>query len=330
MYDSHRFCVAPMMDCTDRHYRYLARLMTKHSRLYTEMVTTGALLYGDHERYLNFNSCEHPIALQLGGNDASEMARCTEYAAKYAFDEVNINAGCPSDRVQAGKFGACLIREPKTVANCIKTMSKVADIEITVKTRIGVDELDSYENLSNFVKIIADAGCNTFIIHARKAYLLGLSPKQNRTVPPLRYEYVYQLKQEYPQLKLILNGGLDNLNEIHNHLVQLDGVMIGRKAYDDLYFLANVDTEIFGSEDKSISRYEILNKYLMYAQEQLSLGVPLSILMRPTFGLFNGISGAKAWRRFLSENIHKMNTDINVICQAASEMEQTRKISMLN
>lgn len=330
MNDSHQFCIAPMMECTDRHYRYLARLLTKHSMLYTEMITTGALLYGDRHRHLEINSCEHPIALQLGGSDPLEMARCTEYAAEFDYDEVNINVGCPSDRVQAGKFGARLMCEPKLVADCIKQMKQISEIDVTVKTRIGIDEQDSYEYLSNFINTIAEAGCTTIVVHARKAYLSGLSPKENRTIPPLRYERVHKLKQEYPQLNIILNGGLNDLIEIQHHLTKLDGVMVGRKAYEDPYFLVNIDAEIFNKKDTVSSRYDLLSQYLIYAQDQLDRGVPLHILMRPTLGLFKGMPGAKVWRRFLSENLHKLGSNINAIQQASSEIFNANNLSMVN
>ena len=323
----HRFCIAPMMECTDRHYRYLARLLTQKSMLYTEILTTGALLHGNREQLLKINSCEHPVALQLGGSNPSEMAKCSELASEFGYDEVNVNVGCPSNRVQAGKFGACLMLEPEIVAKCIKAMKSVTDIDITVKTRIGVDDQDSYENFSKFIAVITEAGCDTVIVHARKAFLSGLSPKENRTIPPLCYEYVHQLKQEFSHLKVIINGGLNDFNVILKQLENLNGVMIGRKAYEDPYFLAQVDTKIFNDTKKLISRLELLTEYLEYTQLQLDEGVPLNRLMRHTLGIFTGVAGAKTWRRFLSENVHKAGTTLDSIHQVANDIYFSRNLS---
>lgn len=317
MNNPHRFCVAPMLDCTDRHYRYLARLLTKRCMLYTEMITTGALVHGDRKRILKFDACEHPIALQLGGSNPSDMAKCAEYATEYNYDEVNINVGCPSGRVQAGKFGACLILEPTVVADCIRAMASATEIDVTVKTRIGVDDQDSYKYLYNFVEIIATAGCSTIIVHARKAYLSGLSPKQNRTIPPLRYDYVYRLKQDFPQLNIILNGGLVDMAEIQKHLNHLDGVMVGRKAYENPYFLVDIDTKVFNEPSKIVSRHDVLEKYKTYVHLQLEKGVPLKVLTRHIHGLFNGLPGAKTWRRHLSEHAYKKDAGLEIINNAA-------------
>lgn len=325
---SHRFCIAPMLHCTDRHYRYLARLLTKRSRLYTEMITTGAIIYGDQERWLRLNDGENPVALQLGGSNPDEMAKCTELAEKYDFDEVNINVGCPSDRVQAGKFGACLMKEPNIVASCIKAMRKVSDIEVTVKSRIGVDDQDSYGFLSNFVDTIAAAGCKTIIVHARKAYLSGLSPRQNRTVPPLHYEYVYQLKQDYPELRFILNGGLKNKEEVIQHADELDGVMIGREAYDNPFFLADIDELAFRDAQQTISRAEVLEQYMTYMQIQLDKGIPLKKLAQHIFGLFNGVPGARAWRRYLSDNIYAESAGLEVIMQAYQVIQDSSDVAL--
>ena len=317
-----------MLDCTDRHYRYLARLLTKHSMLYTEMITTGALIHGDHERLLKIDPCEHPVALQLGGSDSSAMARCAEYADEFNYDEVNINVGCPSDKVQAGKFGACLMLEPNIVAACIKAMKTVTKLEITVKTRIGVDDQDSYEHLHHFVETVAAAGCATVIVHARKAYLSGLSPKENRTVPPLCYKYVYKIKQDFPRLKIILNGGLNNIKEIQEHLSLLDGVMVGREAYDNPFFLADVDQTIFNDFTKPFSRHKILQMYKPYMQSQFDNGVPLKVLVRHALGLFNGLPGAKAWRRYLSAHAHKKGADIDVINQAENLVATIQEMAL--
>jgi len=328
MNSSHRFCVAPMLHCTDRHYRYLARLLTKHSKLYTEMITTGALIYGDRKCLLQLDSCEHPTALQLGGSNPTEMAQCAKYANEYGYNEININVGCPSNRVQAGKFGACLMLEPMIVADCINAMRAVTQIDITVKTRIGVDNHDSYELLNNFVDKIATAGCSTIIVHARKAHLSGLSPRQNRTVPPLRYEYVYMLKQDFPQLTFILNGGLKDKAEILKHLNELDGVMVGREAYDNPFFLSDIDEIIFNRNTKSPSRHEVLEQYKEYIQSQLEKDVPLKILAQHIFGIFNGLPGAKAWRRYLSDHIYSQDAGLEVIIQAAKHILEADSVAL--
>ena len=313
---SHLLCIAPMMHCTDRHFRYLARLLSKHSVLYTEMIATGALVHGNHRKLLKIDPIEHPVALQLGGSSVAEMEICAEYAAEYEYDEININVGCPSNRVQAGKFGACLMLEPQVVADCIRAIKAATNIEATVKTRIGVDNHDSYQELYNFVETVATSGCTTFIVHARKAFLSGLSPKKNRTVPALRYEYVYRLKRDFPELRFVLNGGLNHKITILSHLGQIDGVMIGREAYENPCFMADVDAMLFNSE--TLSRHDVLSEYKRYIQLQLDEGVPLRILTRHVSGLFNGISGARAWRRLLSEYSSKKGAGLEVVCEAES------------
>lgn len=310
----HRLCVAPMMNCTDRHYRYLARLLSKNSMLYTEMMAAGALVHGNHERLLEFDSSEHPLALQVGGSHVPDMQRCTEYAAELGYDEVNINVGCPSNRVQAGRFGACLMLEPQTVADCVRAMQTVAPIRISVKTRIGVDNHDRYQDLHHFVDTVAAAGCSIFIVHARKAFLSGLSPKQNRSVPPLRYEFVYRLKQDFPDLRIVLNGGLSDGEKILPHLEHVDGVMIGREAYENPYFLARLDAALFHT--RLPSRGEVLDAYKGYARRQLDVGVPLATLCRHLSGLFHSMPGARAWRRILSESTGKKDAGLEVICTA--------------
>ncbi|NNC67248.1 MAG: tRNA dihydrouridine(20/20a) synthase DusA [Gammaproteobacteria bacterium] len=325
MSESHKFSVAPMLHCTDRHFRYLARLLSKKCFLYTEMITTGALIYGNRERWLRLHDDENPVAIQLGGSKPNEMAQCAELAEKYKFDEVNINVGCPSDRVQAGKFGACLMLEPEIVSSCIKSMKAASDIEVTVKTRIGVDDQDNYEFLKQFVEKIAAADCKTFVIHARKAHLSGLSPRQNRSIPPLRYEYVYRLKQDFPELTIILNGGIKDTKEILAHLKELDGVMVGREAYDNPYFLSEIDEIIFKTLTKSLSRFAVLDQYKLYMQSELDNGVPLKVLAQHVFGLFNGLPGARSWRRYLSEHIYAKDAGLDVIndaVKAVSEFEQ--------
>ena len=310
----HRLCVAPMMNCTDRHYRYLARLLTKNSMLYTEMIATSALIHGDHKRLLEFDPSEHPVALQVGGSHVPDMQRCVEHAAEHGYDEVNINAGCPSNRVQAGRFGACLMREPETVADCVRAMKTAAPIEISVKTRIGVDDHDHYPGLRHFVDTVAAAGCFIFIVHARKAFLSGLSPKQNRTVPPLRYDFVYRLKQDFPDLRIILNGGLSDESEILEHLQHVDGVMIGRQAYENPYFLASLDAKLFNTSLSS--RHEVLERYKPYVQQQLESGVPLATLARHLSGLFYRVPGAKAWRKFMHENCSAKDADLETLNMA--------------
>ena len=319
---SHRLCIAPMLNRTDRHYRYLARLLTKHSLLYTEMITTGALLHHDHRRRLKFDPCEHPVALQLGGSCPDEMAQCAEYATEYGYDEINLNVGCPSNRVQAGKFGACLMLEPRTVAHCVKAIRAATHIEVSVKTRLGVDNHDSYQNLHHFVETVASEGCMTFIIHARKAFLKGLSPKENRTVPPLCYEFVYRLKQDFQDLEIILNGGIHTRAAVLEHLGKVDGVMIGRKAYEDPYFMAEVDTMLFDSG--SNSRHEALKKYIRYMCQQQHEGVPLSTLTRHLSGLFHGMPGARAWRKCLLSNAGKNGAGIEAVYRAESLLAHHR------
>ena len=254
-----RLSIAPMMDWSDHHCRYFWRLLTRQSLLYTEMVTTGALIHGDRERFLHFNSEEHPVALQLGGSDATDLARCATWAQEWGYDEVNLNCGCPSDRVQSGAFGACLMAQPLLVADCIKAMRDACDIPVTVKHRIGIDDMESYQELVGFVAPIAEAGCSVFIVHARKAWLKGLSPKQNREVPPLNYPWVYQLKRDFPELTFVINGGIQSLEECETHLAHVDGVMIGREAYQNPWMLAEVDSRLFGSDDPAASREQVMD-----------------------------------------------------------------------
>lgn len=315
-YKASRFCVAPMLDWTDRHCRYFHRLLSQHAFLYTEMVTTGALLHGDHHRFLQFNPSEHPLALQLGGSNPRELAHCAKMAEDYGYDEVNLNIGCPSDRVQNGRFGACLMAEPELVADCIAAMCGAVAIPVTVKSRIGIDEHDSYPELVHFIQTVADAGCKTFIIHARKAWLSGLSPKQNREVPPLRYDFVYQLKIDFPQLEFILNGGVTSLTQAEAVLQQVDGVMVGREAYQNPYLLAEVDRRLFSSASDAPNRARIVHALIPYIQQQLKAGVRLNSVTRHILGLFHGRPGAKGWRRYLSENVGKPGADESIILNA--------------
>ncbi len=316
LHQSHRFCVAPMMDCTDRHERYFLRLISKGLRLYTEMVTTGALLHGDRDRFLAFHPLEHPIGLQLGGSDPAALAACARMAEQRGYDEVNLNVGCPSSRVQAGRFGACLMAEPALVAACVEGMCSAVDIPVTVKTRIGVDEHDSYDELARFIEIVADAGCVTFVIHARKAWLKGLSPRENRELPPLRYDVVAALKTDFPRLTVVLNGGIETLNQASAHLRTFDGVMLGREAYRNPYMLATVDQRFFDGQSTAPTRHELVHRFLPYVHGQLEQGVYLSHMTRHILGLFQGRPGAKAWRRYLSTHACKRGAGVRVIERA--------------
>jgi tRNA-dihydrouridine synthase A len=304
------------MAWTDRHERYFLRLMTHHTLLYTEMITSGAILHGDHEYLLGYASAEHPLALQVGGSEPEALARCARIAEAFGYDEINLNVGCPSDRVQSGRFGACLLAEPELVARCVAAMQEAVSIPVTVKTRIGVDDRDSYEDLARFVDCVAAAGCQVFIIHARKAWLKGLSPKENREVPPLRYDMVYRLKGDFPYLKIILNGGLTRLEQVALHLSELDGVMIGRAAYHNPYLLAEVDQRFFGASAPPPSRRQVVERFLPYVEWQLVRGVPLTRMTRHILGLFQGQPGARAWRRQLSENAHRRGAGVEVIEKA--------------
>ncbi len=308
-----------MLDWTDRHERTFLRLLSKRAMLYTEMVTTGALIHGDAKRYLKFNQEEHPVSLQLGGSDPKAMAICAKMAEDEGYDEVNINVGCPSDRVQNGAFGACLMAEPELVAENVRAMQTAVTIPVTVKNRIAIDEMKEYESLHRFLSIVSEAGCETFIIHARKAWLKGLSPKQNRDVPPLNYELVYQMKREFPELEIIINGGIKTLDESEQHLKHVDGAMIGREAYHNPYMMIDVDQRIYGEKaTPPLTRHEILDAYIDYMQKQLSEGANLKHMSRHILGLFTGETGAKAWRRYISENAYKADANIDVIKKAAS------------
>jgi tRNA-dihydrouridine synthase A len=308
--------VAPMMDWSDRHCRFFHRLISQHAVLYTEMVTAGALIHGDHHRFLQFNPDEHPLAFQLGGSNPRELALCARMVEDYGYDEVNLNVGCPSDRVQNGRFGACLMLEPSLVADCISAMCQEVSIPVTVKSRIGVDDKDSYEELALFVEKVANAGCKAFVIHARKALLSGLSPKQNREIPPLNYDVVFQLKTDFPQLEIIVNGGITRLEQAENLLQLVDGVMVGREAYQNPYLLADVDKRIFNAAEPSKSRHEIMELLIPYIERQLKNGVRLNSVTRHVLGLFHGEPGARAWRRHLSENATSPDAGIKVVRDA--------------
>ena len=293
--------VAPMMDWTDRHCRYFLRLMSKRAWLYTEMVTTGAIQFGDKERFLAFDPAEHPIALQLGGSDPEALAEVAAEGEQFGYDAININVGCPSDRVRNGRFGACLMAEPDLVADGIRAMRERIDLPVTVKTRIGIDDRDDYGFLRDFVGKIREAGCRHVIIHARKAILAGLSPKENREIPPLDYPRVRRLKRDFPDLTVILNGGLKTPPQIHAEIDYVDGVMIGREAYQNPYSLIAMEEALLGRDEAAPTRHDIVRRFLPYVDAQRAAGVPLKSMTRHILGLFNGLPGARSWRRHLSE-----------------------------
>ena len=307
MIDSSAVSIAPMMDWTDRHCRYFYRLLSKNTQLYTEMITSKAILRGDKNRLLDFNASEHPLTLQLGGSDPKEMAECAQIAQKWGYDEVNINVGCPSDRVHSGSFGACLMKEPDLVAACVEAMIEKCDIPVTVKSRIGIDDMESYDELSDFVSRINSKGCKHFIIHARKAWLQGLSPKENRTIPPLNYPWVYELKKDFPQIQITINGGITSCLEIKSHLDYVDGVMLGRAVYNNPFLLSEVDSDIFGEKKNPKNRDQILKKYMVYMNEQLKIGVPIRSMTRHILGLYHGETNAKLFRRLLSGKVVGFN-----------------------
>lgn len=319
-----RLSVAPMMDWTDRHQRVFMRTLSQQTLLYTEMVVAPAILFGKGgpARFLDYNDIEHPIALQLGGSDRGQLAQCTKIAEQWGYDEINLNCGCPSDRVSAGRFGACLMAEPDLVADCIKAMQDATSLPVTVKHRIGIDDLDSYEHLCTFVDTVAQTGCQTFIVHARKAWLKGLSPKENREIPPLRHDVVHQLKKDFPHLEIILNGGIQTVEEAASHLDKVDGVMIGRAAYETPYIMANADQLIFGDEDKPIiDRLTALENYMPYVEAQVANDVYVRHMAKHLFGLFQGIRGAKSWRRYLGEHMFQDGAGPDVISEAVKLIE---------
>jgi len=298
---SRRLSVAPMMDWTDRHCRLFHRQITRHTWLYTEMVTTGALLFGNVPRHLDYSDEEHPIALQLGGSDPADLAASAKLGEQWGYDEINLNCGCPSERVQKGAFGACLMAEPKLVADCVKAMCDAVSIDVTVKHRIGIDAITSYDFVRDFVGTVAAAGSKTFIVHARNAILKGLSPKENREIPPLRYEIVYQLKRDFPDLEIIINGGITTQQEIDEHLLHVDGVMLGREAYHNPYLMEVFDARYYGDETEIKTRQQIIHAMLPYITAQLKNEVRINNITRHMLGLMTGIPGARAYRRQLSD-----------------------------
>lgn len=309
-----------MLDCTDRHERYLARLISKHAVLYTEMITTGAILFGDKSRFLDFDEAEHPVALQLGGSEPDAMTRSAELVQQWGYDEVNINVGCPSDRVQSGSFGACLMQAPELVADNVRAMQAAVDIPVTVKCRIGVDDQEPREALWALVDASANAGCQTFLVHARKAWLKGLSPKQNRDVPPLDYELVYDLKKAFPELNIILNGGINSIAACHQHLQHLDGVMMGREAYSNPYILAQVDQAFYAQNAAPRTREQVLLDYIDYAERQIQQGCRLNHLSKHVVGLYHGEPRSRLFRRHISENAHIPGSTTQVLQDAYAVM----------
>ena len=301
----HKASIAPMMQYTDMHDRYLLRLISKKVFLYTEMVTTGAILYGKCFHQLEFNKEEHPVAIQLGGSDVNDLVKSAKIAEDYGYDEINLNVGCPSDRVQKGRFGACLMLEPEHVAECLNAMQRNVDVPVTIKCRLGVDHHEDYEFLYNFVNIVQEAGIEHFIIHARNGILKGLSPRQNRHIPPLKYEYVYQLKKDFPNLNITINGGIKTIDECKEHLKYVDGVMIGRAAYENPFLIKDIDTELYGIESNVNSKKSILNQYLDYVEDKLQEGHDLSRMMKHLFGLSRGDKFAKTFRIKILEVIKK-------------------------
>ncbi len=311
--------VAPMMDWTDRHCRYFMRLLSPSALLYTEMVTAAAVKHGDAERLLGFDPSESPVALQLGGSDPAWMADATRKAVNYGYDEVNINVGCPSDRVQSGQFGACLMARPELVAECFRAMQAETDVPITVKTRIGIDEHDNYEYVAGFIEKLAAAGCSKFVVHARIAILQGLSPKENRSIPPLNYPRVFRLKQAFPELEVVINGGITDVQQTRDVLRHVDGAMIGRQAYQQPYLLAELEHEL-GSGRALPPRQSIVESMLPYVDAALQRGVPLNRMTRHMLGLFAGQPGARAWRRYLSENAYRQGAGSEVLIDALNAM----------
>ncbi len=323
----YRLSIAPMMDWTDRHCRSFHRLLAPRARLYTEMVTTGALLHGDVERHLRFDAGEHPLALQLGGSDPDALARCAELAERWGYDEINLNCGCPSDRVREGQFGACLMLDPDRVAACVAAMRGATRLPVTVKHRIGVDNSDGYAFMRHFVSTVAAAGCAVFIVHARKAWLQGLSPRENRELPPLTYEHVYRLKQDMPQLTIVINGGLRSAEDCEAQLQQVDGVMLGREAYENPYALVAIECALFDNRTPAPGRDEILLRYLPYVERELAAGTPLARITRHLLGLYRGQPGGRAFRRLLSEQAHRAGAGLDLLIAARPSFAAAARVA---
>ena len=312
-----RFCIAPMMDCSDRHNRFFLRLFSRHILLYTEMVTSAAIVHGDRDRLLGYNDEEHPVAVQLGGSDPQQLYRAAEICAQYGYDEINLNCGCPSDRVQSGSFGACLMADPGLVSECVSALRSASSLPVTVKHRTGIDQQDEYETFREFAAIQIEAGVDALIVHARNAWLQGLSPKQNREIPPLKYDWVYRLKSDFPDTEIIINGAIKTLDAALGHLQQVDGVMLGREPYQNPFVLEKVDELIFGQSDsRRPTRLSVLRRVYPYIEAQLQQGIPLSHMIRHIIGLYRGEPGSRQWRRFLSENGNKKSADMETLYQA--------------
>jgi tRNA-dihydrouridine synthase A len=315
-----------MMDWTDRHCRYFHRLLSRYTWLYTEMVTTGALLYGDVARHLAFTEEEAPVALQLGGSEPEDLARAARLGEQWGYDEINLNCGCPSERVQRGAFGACLMKEPQLVADCVKAMRDAVTIPVTVKHRIGVDDVEDYAFVRDFVGKVAEAGCGVFVVHARNAILKGLSPKENREIPPLKYDYAYRLKRDFPTLEIIINGGIKTLEEVEVHLRHVDGVMLGREAYHNPFLLADVDARFYGSRDAAKTRDEVEAGLIAYCATELSRGAYLGAITRHVLGLYRGVAGARGWRRVLSDSKRLAAADLSVFDEARAHLREPAEI----
>ncbi|HMN82710.1 MAG TPA: tRNA dihydrouridine(20/20a) synthase DusA [Burkholderiaceae bacterium] len=319
---SHRFCVAPMLDWSDRHCRFFHRLLTRHARLYTEMVTTGALLHGDVPRHLAFDASEHPLALQLGGCDPAELAACAKLGERWGYDEINLNCGCPSERVQRGAFGACLMAEPALVRDGVRAMCDAVSLPVTVKHRIGIGRDEDYGFVRDFVGTVAEGGARVFVVHARNAWLQGLSPRQNREVPPLRYDVVRRLVADFPDLAFVVNGGIGDFDQIGEHLAYADGVMLGREAYQNPWRLASVDRLLFDAPDPFDDRLQVVAALRDHAAHCIAQGVPLRAITRHTLGLFNGLPGARHWRRVLSDDRRLARQDPALFDEAAAEVSR--------
>src|SRR5690349_21440557 len=321
---SHRFCVAPMMDWTDRHCRVFHRLLSRRARLYTEMLTTGAIIHGDRRRLLGFDPSEHPVALQLGGSDPADLATCAKIGEDFGYDEVNLNVGCPSDRVKDGRFGACLMAEPKLVAACVEAMKREVKIPVTVKCRIGIDEQDPEEALQTLARGVVAAGADALIVHARKAWLNGLSPKENRDIPPLDYDRVYRLKTSMSGVPIVINGGIGSLAEAKQHLRHVDGVMLGRAAYQEPWRLLTVDAEIFGEAAPCATIKDVFEKMMPYIERELASGTRLHAMARHFVGAFHAVPGARAFRRHLAENGIKPGAGVSVLRDAIALVEDRK------
>jgi tRNA-dihydrouridine synthase A len=317
---SHRLCTAPMMDWSDRHCRYFFRQLSSHAVVYTEMITSGALLHGDVERHLRFHPAEHPVALQLGGSEPDELARCATLGEDWGYDEINLNCGCPSERVQKGAFGACLMAEPELVAECLSAMREAVSIPVTVKHRLGIDSIEDYAFVQRFVDRLARAGTRSFFVHARNAVLKGLSPKDNRQVPPLKYDYVFRLKHDFPDLEIVINGGIDSVAAAAENLSHVDGVMLGRAAYHDSYILTLLEKAVFGTS-RAGSRADVVRSMHRYAEAELANGTPLRSIVRHMLGLYHGQPRARIWRQMLSDSRRLSENRASLLLDALAEVE---------